>query len=110
MSDEWHVVAEALSTAGVAGVEDLGRFANNTQYFEPSKLDERAAAPVLLGLLPSLQSAKVVETVGRHLQGPWLRTIEGAYEVLREGVRPLGAAGRRNGVGTRRHAVQGSDP
>lgn len=59
---------DALREAGVDGVEDLGRFVNNTEYFEPSHLDEAAAAPVLLRLLPELEDERVVRTIGRHLQ------------------------------------------
>ncbi len=68
MTEEWEQVRDALREAGVAGVEDLGRFVNNTEYFEPSHLDEAAAAPVLLRLLPELEDERVVRTIGRHLQ------------------------------------------
>lgn len=74
---------DALAAAGVAGVEDLGRFVNNTQYFAPSKLDEQAAAPVLMKLLPELEDTRVVRTVARHLIGPWLKRHPGAYDHLR---------------------------
>lgn len=84
MSDEWQLVRDAPGAAGVAGVEDLGRFVNNTQYFAPSGLDQRAAAPVLLDLLPKLRDPRVVKTVGQHLQRPWLRKIDGAYDTLRD--------------------------
>lgn len=80
MQDEWQIVRDALLAAGVRGVEDLGRFVNNTEFFAPSRLDERAAAPVLLELLPELTNPQVVATVGRHLQGPWVRP--GGYEVV----------------------------
>ena len=68
MAEEWEQVRGALRDAGVSGVEDLGRFVNKTQYFEPSRLDEAAAAPVLLRLLPELDDERVVRTIGRHLQ------------------------------------------
>lgn len=68
VADEWERVRAALREAGVAGVEDLGRFVNNTKYFEPSRLDEAAAAPVLLRLLPELENERLVRTIGRHLQ------------------------------------------
>lgn len=69
MHDEWQVVRDALTNAGVDGVEDFGRFVNNPTYFAPSTFDERAAAPVLLELLPTLHEPRVVATVGRHLKG-----------------------------------------
>lgn len=68
MVDEWEQVRAALRKAGVGGVEDLGRFVNNTEYFEQSHLDEAAAAPVFLSLLPELEDERAVRTIGRHLQ------------------------------------------
>lgn len=68
MGDEWDRVRQALHEAGVRGVEDFGRFVNNTKYFEPSRLDEAEAAPVFLRLLPELEDERVVRTIGRHLQ------------------------------------------
>lgn len=68
MAEGWERVRAALREAGVAGIEDLGRFVNNTEHFEPSHLDEAAAAPVLLRLLPQLDDERVVRTIGRHLQ------------------------------------------
>ena len=38
MGDEWDRVRQALREAGARGVEDFGRFINNTKYFEPSRL------------------------------------------------------------------------
>lgn len=64
----------------MAGTEDLGRFVNNTKYFEPSAFDERAAMPVLLGLLPTLEEGKVVASVAGHLRRPWARPA--AFEPL----------------------------
>lgn len=84
MGDEWQLVRQALTSARVPGVADLGVFVNNTQYFAPSRFDGRAAAPVLLGLLPNLDDPRLVTTVARHLKGPWLRSIDGAYEMVRE--------------------------
>jgi hypothetical protein len=84
VADDWQLVRGALIDARVSGVDDLGVFVNNTQYFAPSTFDERAAAPVLLDLLPSLGDSRVVNTVGRHLRGPWLRRMDGAYEIVRE--------------------------
>ena len=73
MADDTTRVRQALSNAGVEGVEDFSRFVNNTDYFAPSKFDERAAMPVLLALLPSLTEHKVVEAVAGHLRRPWAR-------------------------------------
>lgn len=84
MGDEWQLVRQALVSAGVSDVADLGVFVSNTQYFAPSRFDERAAAPVLLGLLLNLEDSRLVKTVGRHLRGPWLRWTDGAYEIVRE--------------------------
>jgi hypothetical protein len=78
--DEWQVVRHALRVAGVEGIEDLGRFVNNTEFLRPSRLDERAAAPVLLDLLPELTDPQVVAAVGCHLQRPWVRPD--GYEVV----------------------------
>lgn len=71
-----------LIDAGVGGVGEFGRFVNNTKYFEASQFDEVAAAPVLLRVLPELNDAKVVATVGRHLKRPWVRKIDGAFETV----------------------------
>ena len=84
MGDEWRLVGDALISARVPGVADFGVFVNNTQYFAPSRFDARAAAPVLLGLLPNIDDSRLVETVSRHLRGPWLRRMDGAYETVRE--------------------------
>jgi hypothetical protein len=73
VADDTTRVRQTLSEAGVEGVEDFGRFVNNTKYFAPSTFDERAAIPVLLVLLRSLTEPKVVETVARHLRRPWAR-------------------------------------
>ena len=75
---------DALAAAGVVGVQDFGRFVNNTQYFAPAKFDERAAAPVLMKLLPELEDGRVVRTVARHLIGPWLKRHPDAYDCLRD--------------------------
>jgi hypothetical protein len=68
MSEERELVCAALRREGVTGVEDFGHFVNNTEYFEPSRFDTLAAAPVLLRLLPELEDERAVETVGRYLQ------------------------------------------
>lgn len=77
------MVSDVLDAHGIAGVEDFGRFVSNTKYFPASNFDERAAAPVLLDLLPTLRDQRVVTAVGRHLQRPWLRSVDGAYDVVR---------------------------
>jgi hypothetical protein len=78
---EFDRVGGVLRARGVAGVEDFGTFVNNTTYFAPSRFDERSAMPVLIELLPTLNDAKVVETVASHLRRPWARPA--AYEPLR---------------------------
>jgi HEAT repeat protein len=83
VADEWQMVRDSLAKAGVQGVEDFGKFVNNTQYFAPSRLDEQAAAPTLLALLPSLREPKVVASAARHLRRPWLRRMA-AYDVVLE--------------------------
>jgi hypothetical protein len=83
MTDEWQRVRDALSDAGVTGVEGFGRFVNNTAFFRPSRFDERAAARTLLTLLPALQTPPVVRSVACHLGRPWLRDLDGAYGVVR---------------------------
>ena len=77
VTDEWELVRRALGDAGVSGVQDFGRFVNNTEYFEPARLDAVAAGPVLLALLPSLSDRRVVAAVGRHLQHPSARKLAG---------------------------------
>jgi hypothetical protein len=83
-----------LRKAGVAGVEDFGRFVNDTRHFRPSAFDARAALPVLAEVLPSLADPRVVETVAAYLAGPWSRS---ALPALIEAFRhwapefPLGA-------------------
>ena len=71
--DDWERVRAALRDHGVAGAADLGRFVNDGRYFRPSELDERAAMPVLVALLPTLSDARVVCAVASHLRRPWAR-------------------------------------
>lgn len=71
--DEWDALRARLSAAGVAGVEDLGRFVSNPQFFGESKFDERAAMPILIDALPSLTDPKLVEAVAGHLRRKWAR-------------------------------------
>ena len=72
-ADERARLKEALRHHGVAGVEDFGRFVNNTEHFAPSEFDERAAMPVLLDALPGLTDIKVVDSVAGHLGRTWAR-------------------------------------
>jgi hypothetical protein len=85
MPDDTTRVCQALSDAAVEGVEDFGRFVNNTEYFAPSKFGERSAMPILLALLPSLTEPKVVEVVARHLRRPWARPL--AFQPLLQAFR-----------------------
>jgi len=71
--DEWDELRARLRQAGVAGEQDLGRFVSNTEFFEPSSFDERAAFEVLLAALPWLNDAKLVGAVAGHLRRPWAR-------------------------------------
>lgn len=48
MGGEWQALRGELDRRGVAGSEDLGRFASDPEFFEPSRLDEHAAMPVLV--------------------------------------------------------------
>jgi hypothetical protein len=82
VADEWQVVRDSLAKAGVQGVEDFGKFVNNTKYFAPARLDEQAAAPTLLALLPTLHEPKVVASVAGHLNRPWLRQLDAFDTVL----------------------------
>ena len=84
-------VRSVLTERGVAGVEDFGTFVNNTTYFAPSRFDERAAMPVLIELLPTLNDAHVVGTVASLLRRPWARPA--AYEPLLIEFRRWAAAG-----------------
>lgn len=82
MLDDRQRVRNELIDAGVRGVDDFGRFVNNTKYFEPSRFDEVAAAPVLLRLLPSLTDSRVVAAVGRHLKRWEVRRIDGSFGIV----------------------------
>jgi hypothetical protein len=72
-ADDWSRLRAALDDAGVAGSEDLGSFVSNTEHFRPSVLDERAAMPVFLQMLPTLTDAQAVSAVAGHLRRPWAR-------------------------------------
>ncbi len=66
--NEWGALRERLRRADVAGVEDLGRFVSNTEFFEPSRFDEKAALEVLLSELPTLTDAKLVGAGGTDMR------------------------------------------
>jgi hypothetical protein len=71
VTDEWVMVRAELQAAGVDGVDDLGRFVNNTVYFAPSRLDEGAAQPMLLRLLPTLSEPRLVATASDVQSRAW---------------------------------------
>jgi hypothetical protein len=71
--DEWAALRAALTEAGVTGVDDLGRFVSNTEFFRPSQFDEKAAMPVLLEALPTLSDPALAGAVAGHLRRPWAR-------------------------------------
>jgi hypothetical protein len=73
MVDEGQLVRNALKQAAVQGPEDLGRFVNDVTYLRAGMFDERAAMPVLLGLLPTLTDPTLVGAVAAHLRRPWAR-------------------------------------
>lgn len=73
MVDEWQMVRETLSGHGVAGADDLGRFVSNTKYFRPSALDEHAAMPIFIELLPQLSDPTLVAVLASHLRRRWAR-------------------------------------
>ncbi|PZS13923.1 MAG: hypothetical protein DLM57_15625 [Pseudonocardiales bacterium] len=78
--DEWETTRATLTARGVPGAADLGRFVSNVEFFRPSDLDERAAMPVLIELLPTLTDRKLINAVAGHLRRPWARPA--AFEQL----------------------------
>lgn len=86
LSDRQRLMNELID-AGVDGVDEFGRFVNDTRYFEPSRFDDAAAAPVLLRMLPELNDPRLVSSVGRHLQARSVRRIDGAFEVVLDAYR-----------------------
>jgi HEAT repeat protein len=68
VASERENLCDALRVAGVRGVEDFGRFVNNTDYFRASSFDDERAAPVLLARLRTLADDAVVAAVARHLR------------------------------------------
>ena len=80
--DEWEVTRAELTARGVQGANDLGRFVNNVEFFCASEIDERAAMPVFLELLPRLTDRRLIGAVAGHLRRPWARPA--AFAVLHE--------------------------
>lgn len=68
-------IIRALTKAGVSGADQFGTFVSNTRYFAPSRFDERAAMPVLLTLLPSIEDSRDLAAAVGHLRRPWARPI-----------------------------------
>lgn len=78
--DEWEELRDRLASAGVDGVDDLGRFVSKPEFFGGSRFDERAAMPVLVEALPSLTDPNLVGAVAGHLRRPWARSA--AFDAL----------------------------
>ena len=72
-ASEFDRVKSVLEQRGVKGWSDFGYFVNGPDLFRPSELDERAALPVLLELLPTLSDGKAVAATARHLRRPWAK-------------------------------------
>jgi hypothetical protein len=72
--------APRLAMAVYAVVRILDVSSANVEFFVPSALDERAAMPVLLALLPTLTDAALVSAVAGHLRRPW--ATPGAFGAL----------------------------
>jgi hypothetical protein len=68
--DDWQRARGLLTVRGVTGADDLGRFVSNTKHLRPGRLDERAAMPVLLELLPTVSDAKLARAIAGHLRRP----------------------------------------
>lgn len=88
--DEWQHARQLLAERGVTGADDLGRFVSNTEFFRPSRLDERAAMPVLLELLPTVTDPGLARAIDRSPAAPMGQT---------RGIRA--AAGRVRALGRR---------
>jgi hypothetical protein len=81
VASEWGELRDELGRRGVARADDLGRFVSDPRYVRPSRLDERAAMPVLIEALPALSDATLVAAVAGHLRRPWARPA--AFPALR---------------------------
>lgn len=68
--DDLTRIRNALERGGVSGIDDFGRFVNDSTYIEPSRFDERSAFPILLAIFPTLTDPKAVETTARYLGRP----------------------------------------
>lgn len=78
--DEWEQLRARLSTEGVSGSEDLGRFVSKPELLGETHFDEQAAMPVLIAALPSLTDRALVGAVAGHLRRPWARPA--AFDAL----------------------------
>ena len=81
-SAEFDDVVRVLRSRGVTGAEDFGCFVNDTRHLEGSTFDHRAALPVLLELLPTLNDAKAVSAAAGHVRQCRLGTDD--FDVLRD--------------------------
>jgi hypothetical protein len=96
--DDWQRARQLLTERGVTGADDLGRFVSNTEHLPPGRLDERAAMPVLLELLPAVPDAKPARAIVRSpaaTVGP-----AGTFRAAAGGVRALGPAPTRRRGGS----------
>jgi len=82
MAEDHALVLTSLQQAGIEGLEDYGRFVNNTKYFAPSSFDEVAAYPVLLRLFPNLTDHKELGTIARYLGH--FRVSDNAFTILHD--------------------------
>jgi hypothetical protein len=85
--DELQRVRDALTDAGVTGVEDFGRFLNNTASFRPSRFDERAVS-VAISICPV--TANAVPDCGQDdcpLADGSLRSVRAAAGVSVRGIK-----------------------
>ena len=72
---EFDRVKSVLERRGVKGWADFGYLVNRPDLFRPSEVDERAAMPVLLDLLPTLTDGKAEAATARHLRRPWAGAV-----------------------------------
>jgi hypothetical protein len=88
--NETEVVVAALLEAGCEGAEAFGTFystKHEQQFGVQLHLDEVAASPVLVNILPSLNQPSAIEAVARHLKGA--SSHQSAFEPLVEAFRRL---------------------
>ncbi len=91
VADDFNRIREALERGGVNGIDDFGRFVNDSTYLEASRFDERSAFPILLGLFPTLTDPKAVEATARYLGRPIGRPA--SFKELLAAFRRWGPAG-----------------